>query len=231
MRAAEELRSAAIFRAAAGGARRLGENQLALQLGAIVRDEIRHVRLCASVGAELGAPEPRYDLSLVRARLRGLRSPELRLTSILLVEGAIGETISTALFRAGRRTAIEPRTRNALTAILRDEVRHAQLGWRLMRSLWPKLSTTIRDSLQQEATRSLGSLEQTIALPSLKRLQAREPFAPGLAELGVLAPEERVEAFYNSVERLVIPRLTRLGLNGIAAWQNRYQGQLCGSPT
>ena len=223
MRAAEELRSAAIFRAAARAARRLNEPQLAITLKQIVHDEIRHVRLCATVGLKLGAPSPRYDLAVVQNRLSALTSPELQLTSILLIEGAIGETISSALFRAGRRGAIEPLTKYALTSILRDEVRHAQLGWKLIGMLWPKLSATIRDSLQLEATQALGSLERSIAVPSLKRLEAGEPFAPGLAALGVLPPEKRIEAFYHSVERLVIPRLTRLGLDGLAAWENRYR--------
>lgn len=42
--------------------------------------------------------------------------------------------------------------------------------------------------------------------------------------LGVLHPESRVEALYFAVERFVVPRLTRLGLDGNLAWKNRYRG-------
>ena len=65
-------------------------------------------------------------------------------------------------------------------------------------------------------------MEQQIAAPALKRLDAGIAFQPAYAELGVLAPEARVEAFYAAVERLVIPRLARLGLDGARAWRDRY---------
>ncbi|HEX8950370.1 MAG TPA: hypothetical protein VF945_00925, partial [Polyangia bacterium] len=71
----------------------------------------------------------------------------------------------------------------------------------------------------------LGGLERTVALPALARLDRGEPFDPAHAALGVLAPAARVEAFYEAVERLVLPRLDRLGLDGQAAWRERYRGQ------
>jgi hypothetical protein len=55
-------------------------------------------------------------------------------------------------------------------------------------------------------------------------LRGRRPFDPAYAALGVLRPESRIEAFYSAVERLVVPRLTRLGLDGALAWKNRYVG-------
>jgi len=55
--------------------------------------------------------------------------------------------------------------------------------------------------------------------PSRQDCRAR---APAHAALGVLAPEARVEAFYVTVERLVLPRLSRLGLDGDTAWSRRY---------
>ena len=60
-------------------------------------------------------------------------------------------------------------------------------------------------------------------MPALQRLEAGEPFDPAFAELGVLAPEARVEAFYGAVERLVVPRLDALGLDGTRAWNERYR--------
>ena len=120
MRAAEELRSALIFRALARAARaaRMVEPWPS-RFGATVRDELRHARLCATVGARLGAAAPRYDARPVRARLAGLPDPYLRAASLLLVEVAMGETISMYMFRAGRRSAIEPLTRSALSAVRR----------------------------------------------------------------------------------------------------------------
>ena len=76
--------------------------------------------------------------------------------------------------------------------------------------------------MQEEARAGLGAIEQQIAAPALRRLEAKIDFAPHYAELGVLAPEARVEAFYEAIERLVIPRLTLLGLDGQSAWDDCY---------
>jgi hypothetical protein len=138
--------------------------------------------------------------------------------------------VSSLLFRAGRRAAVEPLTRAALTSILGDEVRHARLGWSALAALWPALDAAERAALQREAAAGLGALERTIALPALRRLDAGEPFDPAHAALGVLAPESRVDAFYQAVERLVIPRLARLGLDGDAAWRDRYRVSTDSSP-
>jgi hypothetical protein len=176
-----------------------------------------------TVGARLGAPKPVYDARPVRARLAELPEPLLRAASLLLVEVAIGETISMYMFRAGRRAAVEPLTHAALSEILRDEVRHQRLGWTALAAMWPMLSDALRRRLQQEAARGLAGCEQQNARPAMAWLQRGETFHPAYAALGVLRPEARVEGFYDAVERLVVPRLTRLGLDGRDAWQNRYR--------
>jgi len=85
-----------------------------------------------------------------------------------------------------------------------------------------------RDALQRAAAGTLAASEQQIALPVLRRLDAGEPFDPALAELGVLAPEARVEAFYAAIEQLVVPRLDRIGLDGSQAWRDRYRAAAIG---
>jgi hypothetical protein len=224
MRAAEELRSAGIFRALASASRAAGiPKPWPARFAAAVGDEVRHARLCVHVGARVGAPAPVYDLRPVRARLARLPDPLMRAASLLLVEVAIGETISMYMFRAGRRAAVEPLTRAALGAILRDEVRHQKIGWTGLASMWPMLTEPLRSELQREATRGLGACEQQTARPAMEWLQKRLPFDAAYAALGVLHPAARVEAFYDAVERLVVPRLTRVGLDGPSAWKNRYR--------
>jgi hypothetical protein len=225
MRASEELRSARIFRALAQTSRLLGlPDPWPERFASAVRDEVRHARLCAFVGATLGAPLPIYDARPVKARLAQLPEPNVRLLSLLLIEVAMGETISMYLFRAGRRASIEPLTRAVLGVIAGDEVRHQRLGWTALAFLWPSLDASSRAILQREATRGLALCEQQTARPAMLWLQARRTFDPSYAALGVLHPESRVEAFYFAVERFVVPRLTRLGLDGDLAWQSRYRG-------
>ena len=166
----------------------------------------------------------------MRARLAPLADPFQRACALALVEVAIGETISLALFRAGRRAAREPLARAALERILVDEVRHQRLGWAAVTGWWPALDPSQREALQEQARAALGGMEQQIAAPALRRLQANVGFDPQYAELGVLAPESRVDAFYAAVERLVIPRLTRLGLDGARAWRDRYASSAGGPP-
>jgi len=224
MRAAEELRSALIFRALtrAAGAAKVPE-PWTTRFAAMVGDEIGHARLCAEVGSRLGSERPRYDAGPVRARLAALPDPTGRTTAILLIEAAMGETISMALLRAGRRAATEPLTRATLTAILTDEVRHQRNGWTGMTTLWPSLSGRQREALQLEATNGFAAFERQVAVPALRRLEAGESFDPAFAALGVIAPEARVDAFYSAVEHLVVPRLTALGLDGARAWSGRYR--------
>lgn len=225
MRAAEELRSALVYRAAAAAARSQAPRWRE-PLRAAMADEIRHARMCADLGAELGASAPVYDAGIVRERLSTLQGPRLRLASLVLVEIAIGETLSASLFRAGRSLASEPRCRAVLTKIAGDEVRHARLGWEVIDDLWTTLSAQDRSVLADHARRGLGTIEQHVAAPALRRLDAGLPFDPALAELGVLSPEARVDAFYEALERRVLPRMRALGLDGAALWASRYHPAL-----
>ena len=223
LRAAEELRSALIYRALAASSSAILPAVWQARWAAIAREEVGHARLCATVGARVGAAAPRYDAAPVRARLATLPDPAERALALVLAEVAIGETISMALFRAGRRTTVEPLARAALAAILADEVRHQRAGWDALAELWPQLSDARRDALQREAAFALAASEATIAAPVLRRLDAGETFDPAWGELGVLPFERRVDAFYFAVERLVIPRLARIGLDATRAWRERYR--------
>lgn len=227
MRAAEELRSALIFRALASAARRIGlPPPWPARLAEATRDEVRHARLCAAVGARLGADPPRWDAGRVRARLLPLDRPLLRAATLLVTEVAIGETVSLSLFRAGRRAAREPLTRAALTTIAADEARHQRLGWAGAAAVWPLLGDADRAALQDDASAALGAFEQENAAPALRLLAAGAPFDPAYAALGVLAPEARVEAFYAAIEQRVVPRLDALGLDGKRAWAGRHRSRL-----
>jgi hypothetical protein len=224
MRAAQELRSALVFRALAAAARAVAmPAPWPSRFFAAAHDEIRHARLCAIVGEDLGAEPPAWNVDSVRDRLGALPNASSRVATLLLVEVAIGETLSSHLFRAGQRAAIEPRTRAALGVILRDEIRHQRLGWDALAALWATLDEPRRAAMQRTAAAGLASCERDIALPALRRLEANAPFDPAYAALGVLHPETRVEAFYRAVERRIVPRLDRLGLDGQRAWRDRYR--------
>lgn len=224
MRAQEEHQSATIFAEALS---LLVDAESSIDVLAvltqIIADELRHSEMCTDLARRFDAGSPRRT-ALPRAEealtvdgryRRGVR--------ILLVEGAIGETISSALFNAGRNSAEEPCTKQALSRILRDEVLHARLFWEMLSTMRGAFDAGEMERLQQDVTRALGAIERVQMLPTLKRLERNEPFDPAWAALGVLPPERRVDAFYGSLERRVRPSLTRLGLDGDRAWERRYR--------
>jgi hypothetical protein len=216
MRAAEELRSALIYRALAR-ASRTALPSFTDRFERVAHEEVGHARLCAIVGTRLAAPRPDYDAGPVRARLAPLTDDRTRTIALVTSEVAIGETISMAMFRESRRAATEPLTRATIESILADESRHQQLGWDALAALGPSAT------LLREATMALAASEQQVAAPALRFLERGEHFDPAWAALGVIHPERRVEAFYAAVEQLVLPRLRELGLDADRAWADRYK--------
>src|SRR5882724_3575890 len=69
---------------------------LAAAFGAIVADELEHVALCDGLSRELGNRDDRAPHDSIRARLAHHRGDRrLEALSLLMIEGAVGETIST----------------------------------------------------------------------------------------------------------------------------------------
>ena len=143
--------------------------------------------------------------------------------ALLLFEGAVGETLSAMLFHASKQAAREPCSRAALAIILRDEARHGRLSWEALATMMPGCTDEERAVLQEDLRRSFGALERGTILPVLKRLEAGVETDPDAFALGVIPPEVRVDTFYRGLERVVIPRLGRLGFDGQGAWANRYR--------
>jgi hypothetical protein len=225
LRAEEEHRSAGVFAEIVAGCLDLGAPlDLVAALGRVVQDEIAHAALCFDLSARFGTRPPAATFDRLRARLEAL-GPDRgqRTLSLLLFEGAVGESVSVGLFRASQRGTREPCARAALSAIVRDEARHATLCWHAAAELLPQRSDEEREALGRELSRSFGAFEQGAALPSLRALEAGERVDPAAVELGVIPPEVRVEAFYDGIEKIALPRLTRLGFDGQRLWDERYR--------
>ncbi len=222
LRSEEERRSAAVF-----------SDLLALltdadvplgvleEVHAVVWDEIRHARMCADMAHALGAPPPRSGL-LPRVGPEPITAADRRMRAleIVLIEGVIGETISSALFAAGRRSTVDQQARATLSRILEDEARHARSFWTLLETL---MSPRDVEHLRSTVPEALGIIEQMHVVPSLESLARGDPFDPQWAALGVLAPSSRVDAFYGAIEKRVLPGLDALDLRGRAAWTARYR--------
>ncbi len=95
----------------------------------VVEDELTHSELSAEVAraAGGGAAPPVLD-----GRALALPSPDGPLTAVALALVrffCIGETVAVPMFRMLRAKATEPRCREVLDIVLRDEARHRQFGW------------------------------------------------------------------------------------------------------
>lgn len=225
MRAEEEHRSAATFAGLAHALIRSGSPlDIADAALCIARDEVRHAAMCAELARRFGAPSPCGDTARDVPHRESPAALRRVVLSIWLLEGAIGETVSSALFARGRNLATEPCTRAALGLILRDEVMHARTSWEALSALTKDASDEERAWLHDETRRALGLIEQTQMVPVLRRLERAAPFSAPWAELGVLPPETRVEVFYAAIEQRVRRELERLGIDFGTAWTNRYRG-------
>ena len=222
-RAGQERRSAAVFATISSG---LASWPVSLgllsALARIVGDELRHAELCRRMAAELGGSVEDDDLGSTERRLRPPgRAATSAALSLLLIEGAVGETISAAIFAATRALTEEPRTRSALSAVLRDEVRHARTCWEALAALTKELEPDL-PTLRRELSHEMGVVEIHSVLPALRRVEAGDLGRPEHAALGILPPLRRVEVFYAAWERTIVPRLRKLGLDGEQIWAERY---------
>lgn len=221
MRGEQEHRSASVFAEATSLLVDTGAPlDVVTALARIVADELAHTEICARMARAFAADPPAFT-PVARAAVapESRRSRALRL---LLVEGAIGETISCALFSAGCRAATEPCTRAALRRILRDEAVHARVCWEALATLLGSAPDAALALMEEEATAALGEIETTQMVPVLARIRRKAPFDPAWEALGVLVPEKRAAAFYGAIETRVLPRLSRLGIDGERVWDQRH---------
>ena len=218
MKAAEEVRSHDHFAALLSAAPTLPwlRGELTTEIARIVADEQRHAELCRRMSC-LFQRDVNDDVPIAASTEPPLDAAAAART--VVIEMAVGEMVSASLFARARSGAREVNTRAALTEILRDEVRHARVGWQAA----PKvLSMFARDWWEETIAVGLGAIEQHVALPALLFLKEARAFDPEWIRLGIIPPEVRVDTFYRCIEHTIFPRLTALGFDGAALWRQRY---------
>jgi hypothetical protein len=92
-------------------------------------DEARHRDLCARVAAAWGEPDAaNYVAPRMRIGRADLQTRD-RLLWELVAVCCISETMNTSLMTRCMEVAKDPEIRATLHELLKDEVRHARLGW------------------------------------------------------------------------------------------------------
>lgn len=169
-------------------------------------DEARHRDLCARLAAKWGEPEA---IDHVAPKVRVGRSdmdPRDRLLWEMVSVCCLGETMNTSLMTRCLEVAKDEEIRTTLRELLRDEVRHARLGWaHLAAEREQGRGAFLRDvlPLMLEASVEPGFLEG----------ENQMPWDDVLLDYGELPWAELVRIFRDTLELVVFKGLDAMGID------------------
>lgn len=150
-------------------------------------DEIVHARLAfglasSYLGEAIGPGPLRVDGSIAGARERDLAS----IVRAVIVEGCVGETVSAARAELELEGCTDPAVRRVLTAIAKDERRHAQLAWQFVG--WAlRHDPSLREVIDDTFTAQLVGIELGPVVPHTTEAGARLLRAHGVLSVPELA--------------------------------------------
>ncbi|EYF08442.1 ferritin-like domain-containing protein [Chondromyces apiculatus] len=183
----------------------------------IVKDELTHAQLSHRTFVAAGGQVPP---PLARETL-GLRAPagealELSVARTGVEVFCLGETVAVPLFKVLREGCTVPVARRALDRVLRDEVRHRDFGWALLRYML--------ESPSGGAVRALVVRE----LPRMLARVRRGYMPPGAEAKATLPEEDRAwglmpwarygQILERTITRDYVPRFGEHGIDAGAAW-------------
>ncbi|WP_433926091.1 ferritin-like domain-containing protein [Sorangium cellulosum] len=184
----------------------------------IVKDELAHARLSHRVHVLAGGGA----LAPLRRETLGLKGKEGEPLELAVARAGVeifclGETVAVPLFKVLREGCIVPAARRALDRILRDEVRHRDFGWTLLRYLLElPCAPAVRLLVERE-------------LPSMFARMRKSYMPAGGARRAAISDDDRAwglmpvarygEILERAVERDYVPRFAEHGVDARAAWR------------
>ncbi len=139
-------------------------------------DEVRHARVTGALARAYGG-EPRTP-HVDRAPVRHLAAIAMENA----VEGCVRETFGALVAAWQAERAADPRVRDAMRGIARDETRHAALGWRVAAWAEARLSPEDRARVEEARRRAIDELESS----------EEQPTAETAGVLGLPSASERI---------------------------------------
>jgi hypothetical protein len=128
----------------------------------------------------------------------------------------LGETVAVPLFKELREWATVPAARRVLDRVLRDEVRHRDFGWTLLRWLLElPAGPDLRALVARELPGYFSRIRQTYAPASAK---SQDTMDPRDRAWGLMPPARYAAAVDKALEKDWVPRFRRLGVDARAAW-------------
>ena len=169
-------------------------------------DELRHASDCLQLVVHFGGdvPETR-DEPATRVAPAELGRREAVLYEVVAMS-CVTETLSCALLGALVERARDPRVRQVMHAILRDEVRHSQLGWAHLEAERERIPVAL---LADYLPAMLSATVQEELFISRDDHPLEEP----LSGLGALSRKQRLTVFDRSMHEVVLPGLERYGVD------------------
>ena len=161
-------------------------------------DEIHHARVSFAVASRLlGQP-----LGPGPVDLEGDVVGERTLAAVAaetMRDACVGETLATAEAREAGERAVDPAIRHAMSVLVRDEQRHAELAWRFV--AWAAevggapIRKLLRDTFEAAVTANAPSLD---------------PDAPHFPGLGHLSPAESARVRAATIDATLWPAMRAL---------------------
>ena len=186
-------------------------------IAGMVEDEMRHALICTDVARALGSqPPPPVAPPLFPRTARPIAEQFVR---HVIFGNCLTETVNVARLVDASEHARDPFVREAILALLADEIRHAKFGFVLLTEWEPWLRAhpdSVR-ALDAFLPRAFADLETQLSGVGA----SREGYGDDDRALGSPDPARLPETFYVTVEQAVVPGLERLGLAASAAWQAR----------
>ena len=184
----------------------------------VARDELAHAALSRRVVVAAGG-DP--SVAIDRAALALRRTPgaplELDAARAVVSVLCLGETVAVRLFAEIRRGATVAPARAALDRILRDEVRHRDLGWLALGWL---LSTPWRAPIVELLGVELPAMFASL-LAGYAPLDVASIDIPRADRAwGLIAPARYGVVVMRSVERDHLSRFAALGVDALPAWRH-----------
>ncbi|MEM9190519.1 MAG: ferritin-like domain-containing protein [Myxococcota bacterium] len=187
-------------------------------------DELRHSALCGDVVELLGG-EPVIETRLTTAPLpehSDCTPAERALRNVMFV-GCMSETIAVSQLSEEFELASEPSIRAVIDQLMTDEVWHAKLGWSYLAEVWPTLDRDQRARTEAYLPRAFSYLEEHMVGPT-RDVLFQDDLTDELNALGISAPQDSRDLFYDTVTAVTIPRLSEFGMNASNAWNKRGRG-------
>jgi hypothetical protein len=169
-------------------------------------DEARHRDLCARVAAKWGDDNAIHHVAPRMRVGRPDMDPRDRLLWEMVAVCCIGETMNTSLMTRCLEVAKDEEIRTTLHELLRDEVRHARLGWaHLAAERAHGRGEFLRDvlPLMLEASIEPGFLEGTL----------QTPWTDTLYDYGELPWAELVQIYRDTLNLVVFKGLDAMGVD------------------